>query len=147
MDSATQLITQAQRPQRRYRSIEEKRQIVEETLRPGASVPTVARARGINANLIFTWRKLYRAGLLQEPAASRISAEGRSRSMRLLPVTVREEQGCAAATGTAPKPSVKSETQGTSPAVIELSLAQAQIRIVGAVDVGVVRAVLESVLR
>lgn len=54
---------------RRLRTIEEKRQIVEETLQPGASVATVAQAHGVNANLVFGWRKLYQKGLL-DPNAS-----------------------------------------------------------------------------
>jgi transposase len=47
---------------RRLRRIEEKRQIVEETLQPGASVAMVAQAHGVNANLVFGWRKLYQKG-------------------------------------------------------------------------------------
>ena len=35
---------------RRWRSVAEKRQIVELTLEPGASVALVARAHGLNAN-------------------------------------------------------------------------------------------------
>ena len=37
-----------------YRGIEEKRRIVEETLAEGASVALVARAHGVNANLVLT---------------------------------------------------------------------------------------------
>ena len=40
---------------RRRRTIEEKRQIVEETLVPGASVPVIARKYEVNANLVFCW--------------------------------------------------------------------------------------------
>jgi len=42
---------------RQYRSPELKRQIVEETLEPGASVRRVARAHGVNANQVFAWRR------------------------------------------------------------------------------------------
>ena len=45
---------------RTYRSAELRRQIVEETLVPGASVSLVARAHNVNANLVFTWRRRYR---------------------------------------------------------------------------------------
>jgi transposase len=51
-------------PPRRYRTIEEKRQIVEETMVRGASVAVVARRHEVNANLVFGWRKLYERGLL-----------------------------------------------------------------------------------
>lgn len=62
---------------RRYKrhSRELKRRIVEQTLVPGASVARIAREHGINANQVFSWRKLYREGLLGEDA-------------KLLPVSV-----------------------------------------------------------
>jgi len=49
---------------RRTRSKAEKRRIVEEMQREGASVRSVARAYDIPANQLFHWRKLYREGLL-----------------------------------------------------------------------------------
>src|ERR1700758_2976143 len=57
---------------RGMRSTLERRQVVEESMRPGApSVAVIARAHGVNANQVFNWRKLYHAGRLQEkgPAA------------------------------------------------------------------------------
>jgi transposase len=45
------------RRSRRSWSREEKRRIVDETFRPGASVAEVARRHGLNDNLIFNWRK------------------------------------------------------------------------------------------
>jgi transposase len=50
---------------RRRRTIQEKRQIVEETLIAGASVPAIARKHEVNANLVFCWRRLYQQGLLE----------------------------------------------------------------------------------
>jgi transposase-like protein len=52
-------------PKRLHRSPELKRQIVQETLAPGASVARVARAHGVNANLVFTWRRQYRQELFE----------------------------------------------------------------------------------
>ena len=60
MDTCTQPVT----AKRRYRALEEKRRIVEETLSEGASVALVARTHGVNANLVFSWRRLYQAGRL-----------------------------------------------------------------------------------
>jgi transposase len=48
-------------PRRRWPE-ELKRKIVEETLKPGASVAIVARRYELNANVVFAWRRLYRAG-------------------------------------------------------------------------------------
>jgi transposase len=64
---------------RRWRSVAEKRRIVELTLEPGASVALVARAHGVNANHVFKWRRAFERGELSEPGAA---------STGLLPVTV-----------------------------------------------------------
>ena len=49
---------------RRHRSKQERRQIVEESLKPGVIVAKLARAYGLRPNQIFHWRKLYREGQL-----------------------------------------------------------------------------------
>ena len=61
---------------RRFRSISEKLQIVQLTLKPNARVAEVARAHGVNANQVFKWRRAFERGELSEP------------SMALIPVTV-----------------------------------------------------------
>ncbi len=48
----------------RHWPYEKKRRIVEETMKPGMSVSMVARRHDINANLVFSWRKLYQEGRL-----------------------------------------------------------------------------------
>ena len=55
---------------RRFRSVAEKRRIVELTLEPGSSVALVARANGVNANQVFKWRRALERGELAEPAAA-----------------------------------------------------------------------------
>ena len=62
MDDSGGLIRQV----RKRRSPAEKRLIVEETLESGASVARVARAHGLNANVVFHWRREYREGKLAE---------------------------------------------------------------------------------
>src|SRR5262245_44847267 len=58
---------------RRYRSKRERRQIVEETVQPGASVAVIARRHDVNANQVFHWRKLYREGRLDvEPTSAQL---------------------------------------------------------------------------
>ena len=61
---------------RRWRSVSEKRQIVQLTLEAGASVAGVARAHGVNANQVFKWRRAFERGELIEPCSA------------LLPVTI-----------------------------------------------------------
>jgi transposase len=50
--------------------VEFKLQVVRETLAPGASVAAVALRHGINANVIFRWRKEYREGHLGDNTAA-----------------------------------------------------------------------------
>jgi transposase len=61
---------------RRWRTVSEKLEIVQLTLKPGASVAEVARARDVNANQVFKWRRAFERGELSEP------------SVALIPVTV-----------------------------------------------------------
>jgi transposase-like protein len=64
MDQAEGLVPE--RRVRRWRSVAEKRRIVELTLVPGASVALVARAHGVNANQVFKWRGEFERGELSE---------------------------------------------------------------------------------
>jgi transposase len=108
---------------RQRRSIAEKRRIVEETLVEGASV-----ARGINANQVFGWRRLYRAGRLGE----------RRPAMKLLPVRVSES---------VPEPLPverrSADFPKPQPGTIHIELRQAQVRIEGNADAALVRVLLE----
>ena len=49
---------------RRRWSLQDKRQIVEETLQPGVTVTEVARRHGLAPSVVFTWRRLAREGRL-----------------------------------------------------------------------------------
>jgi transposase len=49
--------TPVSRRSRRSWSDDEKRRIVAEALLPGASVAEIARRHGVNANLVFNWRR------------------------------------------------------------------------------------------
>jgi transposase len=121
---------------RQYRSLEVKRRIVEQTLVVGASVARIARAHGVNANQVFTWRRLYEQGRLGNRMAN---------PARLLPVSVTE-------TGTeeplATRAPGQSSRGGTGRAgSIYLELRKARVRIEGNIDPAVLRLVLRSVLR
>jgi transposase len=62
MDDSGALVRQV----RKRRSAAEKRLIVEQTFEAGASVARVAREHGLNANVVFQWRREYRDGKLSE---------------------------------------------------------------------------------
>jgi transposase len=55
------------RRSRRTWSAEDKQRIVAEAVRPGASVAEIARRHGLNANLVFTWRRT------MQPAAAGVA--------------------------------------------------------------------------
>jgi transposase len=69
---SAEITTNEPQAKRQYRSKQERRQIVEETLEPGASVAIIARQHGVNANQVFQWRKLYRQGRLDEDSAAQL---------------------------------------------------------------------------
>lgn len=62
--SAGTLSSGRQIRRRKQWSVQEKLQIVRETLQSEGSVPAIARRHGVNANQIFTWRREYRRGKL-----------------------------------------------------------------------------------
>jgi len=120
---------------RRYRTVSEKVQIVEETLSTQESVAVVARRRGVNANQVFQWRKLYRSGLLVQPAVDAVTDES-----RLLPVTVAEEGGEA--------DGLDATTFASSAGTINIELpGHVLVSVEGSADAALVRAVLESLKR
>ena len=76
---------------RRLWSTEEKRRIIAESVEPGASAAAVARRYGLNANLLFTWRR-------QQAAAAGTTDIGQP--VKIVPVTVVSEiasRACAQA--------------------------------------------------
>ena len=116
-------------PKRQFRSKQERRAIVEETLQPGASVSRVARAHNVNTNQVFYWRKQYREGRFDEPAGS------------LIPVRVAGEAG---GSGLAHRAS----SRRSSPAgMIEIAWGTIRVRIEGAADPDSIRAVMDSLGR
>ena len=80
---------------RQFRSVEQKRQMVQETLKPGASVAIIARRHGINANQLFSWRRQYRRGALE------IGDTHVTETSTLLPVVVEQNQALEVATDAA----------------------------------------------
>jgi transposase len=113
---------------RRWRSVAEKRQIVQLTMEPGASVAEVARAHGLNANQVFKWRREFERGELIESYPA------------LLPVTI--------AAASEPKNEVaeqRRETRASSSGAIRIELpGRAMISVESGADDSLVRAVLES---
>ena len=124
--------TQPETTKRHYRSLDEKQRIVGEALAEGASVARVARAHGVNANLVFNWCRLYRAGRL-----------GRRREAKLLPVRVTGESST-------PPPASWSEPGGllaSSAGTIHIQLQHAQVRVESDANPVLLRVLLECLQR
>src|SRR3954469_25259414 len=84
METACAVLTGVE--QRRRFSAEQKRRLVAETLRPGASVAAVAREHGVHPNQLFRWRRLARGGLLAGTVMPVVLAEaGRAPERRRAP--------------------------------------------------------------
>jgi len=117
------------RGKRRRFTKEYRRQVVEETLAPGASIAGVALKHRLNANLVFTWRRKLLPALASTPA------------VKLLPVTITDPQATPAPAGHTAAPSKRRyRTRGT----IEIELNGARLVLKGAVDVEALRVVLAA---
>jgi transposase len=117
---------------RRYWTVEEKRRIVKETLSSSLSVASLARQHGVNANQLFYWRKLFRAGQLGGDECVE-----HPRGVPLLPVCVDSSE---------PSEAVPEQSESVAAGLtmnIEIP-GRALVSLEGAVDAGIIRAVLES---
>ena len=127
MDTYTQPVVR----KRQYRSLEEKFRIVQDALAEGASVAGVARAHGVNANLVFNWCRLYRAGRLG------------GGETKLLPVRVAADSSTALPTSGHEPRSLPTSGSGT----IHIQLQHAQVRVEGSADPDILRVLLECLQR
>ena len=115
---------------RREHSAEFKKELVARSLEPGVSVVAIAMEGGINANLLFGWRRKY----LNSTQADRAS---RQPSAVLLPVSIEAA------------PADKPCTPSSSPmrpasGAIEIDIGNARVRLRGAVDEASLRTVLTA---
>ncbi len=128
----------AVRPRRRNHSEELKRELVRRSLLPRASVSALAMEHGINANLLFAWRRAHlRATASTVPEQpERLSDIGAT----LLPVEVVSQakpSPTAMATAPSPRPNMAAGT-------IEIEMAGVRVRVRGVVDEDSLRTVLAA---
>ena len=117
---------------RREHSAEFKRELVARSLEPGVSVAAIAMDSGINANLLFGWRRRHMNALAPaEPAPQR------SPAAVLLPVSI--EVGPREIHSAPPAPPTRSGS-GT----IGIEIGSARVRLRGPVDDANVRSVLRA---
>jgi transposase len=120
-------ISPTARGQYRQHPLEFKRALVALSLKPGASVARIAREHGVNANQVFSWRRLYEQGRLGVPALMRDDG--------LLPVIL------------APAAPSPSNDAGLANGIIVLELGELRVRIEGQPNVSALAQVLDRVLR
>ncbi len=102
------------RANRRSRSVAERQRIVDAALAPGASVAGVARANGVNANLVFKWIRRSREGWRDRRSGvgKRASMQSSSKGLEsptFVPVRFIEPDWAAATLAPAEKESVSSQ--------------------------------------
>lgn len=120
-------------PRRKY-PLADKLRILQETRQPGASVSDVARAHGVNANVVFGWRRLAKRGLLRAPNPE---------SAQLLPVKV-ESPTVLPGKKTASVPATADGGHGS----IEVEFpGGVRVRVYGAVDAATLKRVFEALPR
>jgi transposase len=117
---------------RREHSAEFKRELVARSLEPGVSVAAIAMGSGINANLLFGWRRRHLESVAQAEQPS-----ARFPAAVLLPVSI--ESGPREIHSAAPAPSARSGS-GT----IEIEIGSARVRLRGPVDDASLRSVLTA---
>jgi transposase len=127
-DVETKVVTLKDGRTRQFRSKQLRRQIVEETLKRGASVALVARTHGVNTNQVLKWRRQYERGRLEVNAHT-----------ALLPVKVSGTNALA--------PILRRKHRPRRSGIIDIDLGHARVRIEGTADPDCVRAALEGLLR
>jgi transposase len=118
------------RPKRKMRSKLERRQIVEETFVPGASVAVIARSHGVNANQVFYWRKLYREGHLDVPPSP----------TQFLPARIIDS-------GQIEQRGIETKRHHEYLGAIDIEIGSVRVRITGSADPDSIRIALEQLHR
>ena len=120
---------------RRRHSETLKRDLVERSLRAGASVSALAQEHGINANLLINWRRLH----LQAQNVDTVVAAP-APVPTLLPVTVQPEMKPPTTQPQQPPLAPARASTGT----IEIEIGNARVRLRGTVDDASLRSVLRT---
>ena len=107
-----------------------KRELVERSLQPGASVSGIALDNGVNANVLFRWRR-------EHLRAAMGAHEHSTAQAVLLPVKL-------PATQESTEHEVMSSRSPMPAGVIEIDIGAARVRLCGSVDQANVRCVLQA---
>jgi transposase len=110
-------------------SPEFRRRVAMAACEPGISIARLARENGLNANLVFTWRRRY-------------LAEQRAHAVHLVPVAIVSDASSGDDRAALPEPEIVKP--GVSTGSIEVRIGRAMVKVEGIVDAEMLRAVLGS---
>ncbi|MEO5933875.1 MAG: transposase [Duganella sp.] len=112
--------------------VEFKRRLAAAACEAGVSVSKLSMANGVNANMVFKWRREYRAGLLDDmPEAS----------TKLLPVVLTEASAMMVPAAPA---AATVQTSATASSPVEIIFADAVVRVHEGVDAALLRTIFQS---
>jgi transposase len=114
---------------RRNYTVEEKRAIVAECLKPGASLSSIALKHGMNANMVRKW-------VVQEQSGGLVVAK-RGRKPSLLPVVMSAQADAPKEIGATKRRDVR----------VEIETSRGVMRVTGDVDASMLDALLTAMLR
>lgn len=100
----------------------------------GISVAKLAQSRGLNPNMVFKWRRQYRAGLLDSKTVSEAAV--------FVPVAISPDESMAVSPLPLPTAQLPLRAQEAAPSSIEIELNGARVWVNGKVDPAQLRLVL-----
>jgi transposase len=122
---------------RRRFTLEQKRGIVEESMKPGASVSRVARDFDVNTNQVFKWRRLHERGLL---------GTGR-KAVSMLPVKIENLPASAGRIVIQAHDAEVKQSRATKTGSMEIELQGGRVTVRGVVDRAALRVVIKMLSR
>jgi transposase len=114
-----------------------RREVAMAACEPGISVAKLAQSHGLNPNMVFKWRRQYRAGLLDNKLVVPVSE-----TAVFVPVVISPDDSTAVSPLSVPTVQLPSRTQEDTISGIEIELNGARVRVSGKVDPAQLRLVL-----
>ncbi|CAG4895671.1 IS66-like element accessory protein TnpA [Paraburkholderia gardini] len=111
-----------------------RREVAVAACEPGISVAKLAQSHGLNPNMVFKWRRQYRAGLLDNRTARETAV--------FVPVAMSPDDLMAVSSLPVPTAQLPSHAQEAATSGIEIELNGARVRVSGKVDPAQLRLVL-----
>ena len=103
-----------------------RREVAMAACEPGISVAKLAQSHGLNPNMVFKWRRQYRAGLLDNKTVSGTAV--------FVPVAISPDDSMAVSSLPVPAAQLPLRAQEAATSGIEIELNGARVRVSGKVD-------------